>query len=192
MPILRKPKKKNEKDKKDDCSNANTRHIAREREQIMNPQVESVKSDFEQTTGRLLKNLAETPDEKLNWSPASSARTPLDLGFHCADIIGALHGSLAGLASMPQMTTEQIDQHCRAQEKTHGSKEDVIALIEKNSSAYVTWLEGLSDEKLAATWQSPFGEFPLAVGITFPVHHTAGHVAQLEYIQTIYGDRVWH
>ena len=32
----------------------------------------------------------------------------------------------------------------------------------------------------------------MAVGITFAAYHTHGHVAQMDYIQTIYGDQDWH
>ena len=32
----------------------------------------------------------------------------------------------------------------------------------------------------------------MSVGITFPAYHTHGHVAQMDYIQTIYGDQDWH
>ena len=158
----------------------------------MNPQIETAKAEFERTTGRLLKNLASTPDDKLDWSPASTARTPREIAFHCADIIAMIHGSLDGADTMPQLSTEQIDAYCREKEASHGTREDVVKLINENSTAFVAWLEGLSDEKLAGTWQSPFGDISVAVAITLPTYHTANHIAQLEYIQTIYGDRVWH
>ena len=40
----------------------------------------------------------------------------------------------------------------------------------------------------------PFGlePMPVAVVITFPTFHTRSHIPQIEYIQTIYGDRDWH
>ena len=33
---------------------------------------------------------------------------------------------------------------------------------------------------------------PMSAGVTFAAYHTHGHVAQMDYIQTIYGDQDWH
>jgi uncharacterized damage-inducible protein DinB len=158
----------------------------------MNPQIQSVKMDFDRTTGRLLTDLAATPDDKLNWSPSPTARTPLEVAFHCAEVISGIHGSVDGTNPMPSVTPAEMDAYCREQEMKPRSREDVVKMIEEKSSAYSAWLEGLSDEKLLETWQSPFGPIPMTVAISLPTFHTANHVAQLEYIQTIYGDRIWH
>ena len=158
----------------------------------MNTQIETVKGEFERTVGRLLKNLAETPEDKLHWSPSPTSRTPLEIGYHCADVIAALHGSMSGLDPMPPTNPAQMDAYCREQEKPQRSREEVVKLIQDNSAAYAAWLEGIPEGKLAEIWNSPFGDFPIGAAISFPVFHTAGHVAQLEYIQTIYGDRIWH
>jgi hypothetical protein len=158
----------------------------------MNAKVAPVKAEFEQTKGRLLKNLAVTPDDKLNWSPSPTARTPLEIAFHSAESIALLHSALSGQITMPPLTTEQMDSYSREKEKTAITRDEVVKLIEDSSASYIAWLETVDDDTLAGIWNTPFGEFPIAVGITFPTYHTASHVAQLEYIQTIYGDRIWH
>jgi len=104
----------------------------------VNPQIESAKSEFERICGRLLKNLATTPDDKLNWSPAPSARTPLEIAFHCAKSIALLHGCIDGRDTMPSLTSEQFDAHFREQERNLGSREDVVKMIHENSAAYIT------------------------------------------------------
>ena len=158
----------------------------------MNPQIESAKRDFEQTVGRLTKSLESTGDDKLNWSPSPTARTPLEIGFHAATVIAILHGSLDGTSPMTSMSTAEIDAWCRQEEAKHGSRDEVMAMIAANSAGFAAWLESLDDAKLNEVWHSPFGDIPYFVAISLPTYHTSGHVAQLEYIQTIYGDRVWH
>jgi hypothetical protein len=158
----------------------------------MNPQIEAAKSEFERTSGRLLSDLDATPDDKLTWSPSPSARTPLELVYHCAMVVGGIHGSLDGSNPMPHMTTEQIDTFLRENEVKHGSKDEVVKVFQDSSAAYVAWLETLTEEKLGDKWDSPFGEIPYTVAISLPTYHTANHIGQLEYIQTIYGDRIWH
>jgi hypothetical protein len=69
----------------------------------------------------------------------------------------------------------------------------VLGLLEQTSAAYLAWLDTLTPAQFAATLQLPFGPpVPMAVGITFPAHHLTGHVAQMDYIQTIFGDHDWH
>jgi hypothetical protein len=159
---------------------------------IVNPQVEAAKAEFQRTSGRLLKNLEATPDDKLTWSPSATSRTPLEIAFHCAEIISVLHHSIDGQNMMPSANPTEIDAYCRAQEKNTGSREDVVKKIQDTSASYIEWLDKLSDEKLGQTWNSPFGDIPIPVAITLPTYHMEGHIAQLEYVQTIYGDRVWH
>jgi len=158
----------------------------------MNPQIEAAKKNFEQTSSNLLKNLAAIPDEKVGWSPSPSSRTPLEIAFHCAGTVAAIQGSMDGENTIPKVTTEQFDKHFREQESKHLTRDEVVKMINENSAAYVAWLSELSEEKFAGTWSSPFGEIPIAVAITIPADHMSKHVSQIEYIQTIYGDRVWH
>ena len=157
----------------------------------MNNQTEPVKAEFQRAIGRLLTNLDGTPEDKLNWSPSPTARTPLEVAHHCGFVISALHGALSGTQAMPPLSTQEMDSYNREDEKTHGAKAEVVKGVEEKSAAFIAYLESLSEEDLTSTWHSPFGDFPVSLGITFPAFHTAGHIAQLEYIQTIWGDRVW-
>ena len=64
--------------------------------------------------------------------------------------------------------------------------------MEKNSKEFIEFLDGLSEEKLESTFETQMGSFPMMVAITFPADHLRSHAAQMEYIQTIYGDREMH
>jgi len=56
----------------------------------------------------------------------------------------------------------------------------------------LAFLDGIAPEKLETTVDMRFSSFPLAVAIMFNTYHILSHVAQIEYIQTIYGDHDWH
>lgn len=156
----------------------------------MNPQIAAAKAAFERASGRLLTVFGATPDDKLNWSPSPTARTPLQLAVHCGQGMGFIQRSLEG-AQAPSMTTEQFDASFREAESKYTTRDEAVNLIEQNSAAYIAWLEGLGDEQVSGIWHSPFGDVPMAMGIMVPTYHTANHTAQIEYIQTIYGDRTW-
>lgn len=157
----------------------------------MNQTVENTKAEFQATKARLLRTFDATPDDRLNWSPSESARTPVELVAHCVNSLNWLHTSFAG-DPKPKLTTAEFDAMHMANDKKFNSREQVVAFLESESAAYLSWLDALTEEQLASTWESPFGAVPMTLAITLPAKHADGHVSQLEYLQTIYGDRIWH
>lgn len=83
----------------------------------------------------------------------------------------------------------ELDAFCLAEEKGITTRQQALDLLEVNSNGYIAWLDGLSDEQISGTFHSPMGDFPMSVAITFLADHLRSHASQLEYIQTIYGDR---
>jgi hypothetical protein len=67
-------------------------------------------------------------------------------------------------------------------------------LLESNSATFMAILDELTPASLDSTLTLPFGlgAVPLPLALTFQSMHMNDHVGQLAYIQTIYGDRVWH
>ena len=67
-------------------------------------------------------------------------------------------------------------------------------LLDRNASAFLAWLDRVTPERLAAIVELPFGlgTAPAQSLMAAPASHTRFHAAQIEYIQTIYGDRDWH
>ncbi len=157
----------------------------------MSPAVAEASGKFERAKSRLLKLLEKTPEDRVNWSPAPTARTPVELVAHAGLSIHSIHNSLMG-ESMNFTSTDDFDAKAREFEKGYTSRDEVVEYFTGTCTAYETWLNGLTDDFLGTMWNSPFGEFPMAMSIQFPALHTEGHVAQLEYLQTTYGDRVWH
>ncbi len=85
-----------------------------------------------------------------------------------------------------------MDLASREKERGHTTRESAVALLESTSAEYVRWLESLSTEQANSTIESDFGSFPMAVAVTFVADDIRGHAAQLDYMQTIYGDMDWH
>jgi hypothetical protein len=86
----------------------------------------------------------------------------------------------------------ELDEFSRGKEKEVASAEAALDLLNANSDKYVSWMESLSDEFLEGTFNSPMGGFPMKDAITFLADHLRSHASQLEYIQTIIGDREMH
>ena len=154
--------------------------------------LDQTKAEFLRAKERLTHALATTPDDRINWSPSPTARTPIQLVAHCARSISGIQGMLTG-DPFPYAGIAEFDAALRTAEREFTTREQVLGLLEQTGAEYLAWLDTLTPEQFASTVQTPFGmTVPMAVGITFAAYHTLGHIAQMDYIQTIYGDQDWH
>jgi len=151
------------------------------------------KARFEQTKGIVVNALETTPDERINWSPSSTARTPIQLVAHVAWAVKSMLGNLTG-DTYPVPTTQEANQQQREWEKQFSTRDEVLKLLDQNSSEYLAWLEDLTQEQLDSQVEMPFGmgAVPMEFAISFMPLHVHVHAAQLDYVQTIYGDQDWH
>jgi replication fork clamp-binding protein CrfC len=149
------------------------------------------KAEFIRTKEQMAHALATTPDDKLAWSPSPTARSPLHQVTHAAMSTSNIQSMLSGkhLASSGPV---ELDAAARLADQQFTSRQQAIDILEQNSADYLAWLDTLTEEQLASKVDMFFGIVPMTVGITFPALHMSGHVAQMDYIQTIYGDQDWH
>ena len=155
--------------------------------------IEAARRSFFDEKERLARTLSRTPDDRLKWSPSPNSRTPLALVVHAAYAIGSVHRMLVGNPfSIP--TTAEADRSFREFERDFTTREQALDLLEENGTAYVEWLNALSSSRLDDMVTLPFGlgAAPLSAALSFVPDHTRWHCAQLEYVQTAYGDHDWH
>ena len=153
---------------------------------------EIAKAQLLHAKARIEHILSTTPDDRLHWSPASTARTPLQQVAHAARSVGAIGDLLEGHPEPG--TTAEADARFVAWEKQFQTREEVLTLLAANCARYCSLLDSFTSEQLAQNIQFPFGlgEGPRIACLGFAGMHTNDHAAQMEYIQTIYGDRDWH
>ncbi len=156
-----------------------------------NETVEAAKAEFVRAKDRISKALESTPDDKINWSPSPTARTPIHQVAHAAMSIQGMQGWLDG-QPFPFKDMAELDAFSRAEEAKYTTREQVTALLDEHSNAYIVWLDNLTPEKIGSTLDTAFGSFPMTHAITFVADHLRAHASQIDYIQTIYGDRDWH
>jgi hypothetical protein len=155
--------------------------------------IESTKGNFLHAKASLIKALETTPDDRLNWSPSPTARTPIEIAAHAAGGVKDIFETLDG-RTFAVGTPEEAELLFREWEAGFKSREQVVELLEKNADEFVRWLDELTPERLETMVTMPFGmgQVPLGLAITFITMHTRYHIAQIDYVQTIYGDRDWH
>lgn len=146
-----------------------------------------------QSKDRITHLLNETPDDRINWSPSPTSRTPVQIVAHSAHAVFNINEMLDGRPFQVK-TTPEAEVFFKEYESQFSSREQVLELLEKNCSNYINWLDNMTPEVFAGQCTGPFGmgDMPIAVSLNFPALHMMGHIAQIEYIQTILGDRDWH
>jgi len=155
--------------------------------------IDSARENFLQAKTRLIQLLETTADDKLNWSPSESARSPIRVAAHASQVVHDITEMLDGRTfAIP--TTEEAEVFFAEREKPFSTREEVFELLEKNSTEFLAWLDKLTPQSLEGSMTLPFGlgSIPMSQGITVQALHMNDHNGQLAYIQTIYGDRTWH
>lgn len=159
----------------------------------MKQAVETAKGQMQFAKQRLEKALSNVPDDRLNWSPSPTARSPLQVAAHAAYAVTNIQSQMSGTPYHYPKTGE-ADDHFREMEQGFTSREQVTEYLNECCDGYVAWLDALTPDRWAGEWQLPFGlgTMPVSMALDIPAMHMEGHTAQIEYIQTIYGDRDWH
>jgi hypothetical protein len=155
--------------------------------------IAQAKAEFDWARHGLIRAIETTPEDRLRWSPSETARSPLEVAAHAAIAVGSMLGNLKGdTFAIP--TTDEADLWFREEERQCETPSQVVELLERNSRDYFEWLDALSQEVLESDIALPFGmgRAPMPAAISFMPLHIHWHAAQIQYIQTIYGDRQTH
>ncbi len=153
--------------------------------------VTQAKAEFLRAKGRIVRALETTPDDKVNWAPSSTARTPIQLVAHAA-MGTTLVQDMLQARPFPNGSTAEYDAASRKCEKEYTTREQALGILEQTSGEYLAWLDSLSPTQLASTVETFFGSLEVASAITIPADHLRNHAAQIDYLQTIWNDTDWH
>ena len=124
-------------------------------------------------------NLGFIPNDKLNWKPAPTANSVLEVVNHLA---GSVYGVTAKISGDEQ----------GAQFTPATNAQDAKALLQKGADNYIAMLGKLTPQDMSRTVTLPFGEVPLTVAAGVPVVEMINHHGQITYIETLLGDTESH
>ena len=141
---------------------------------------------------RLSTTLSFVPDNKLNWSPSPTARTPLAIVAHCCVANRMFAKVLRGEPIAPMPTHEEVRTLSQKFEATIRERAEAVRQLEASSEEVVAALATMTAERLATSQNSPGGPLPMAVWVNLPSMHMGNHASQVDYLQTIWGDVTDH
>lgn len=149
---------------------------------------ESGKNELERT-------FAAVPDDKLSWTPAEGARTALDAFSQAAQSLDMT----VGLISSRGQGLENMDMRAMmgqmAAERAKWTRQDALTHMETGWSKFKAAVEPLTDDDLNTPITMPFGggtTAPMAFWILTAYRNLVSRFAQINYIQTLYGDSSPH
>jgi len=158
----------------------------------MNELINKAIADLDELDQRLQRNIGKMSDEQLAWSPSASSRSALHLVAHCANSLGFI-GHMFTTAPYPTPTTAEADRQFLELEAAVTTRDQALELWAGKLSEFKEMLRNLTEEQLNQIIKLPFdmGSIKLSQVVHVGGLHTREHLAQLEYLQTIYGDREW-
>ena len=143
----------------------------------MNPLKQIALADLEQELATTRRVLDRVPDEHLGWRPHAKSKTLGELAAHIANLAGLL---------IAVTQTEELDiSTARPPQESVGSREELLAVYDRNATALRAAVDGLGEVELARPWTFRFGErvvftAPKAGALrSFGLMHTAHHRGQL-------------
>lgn len=140
----------------------------------------------------LTRTFNAVPDDKLYWQPLDQGRCALDAFGEAAQtcaMITQLVQSKGETKPSREMFAKMAD------ERATWSKTDALDAMNTNSAALYTAIGALSDEDLAMPITMPMGggmTMPLGAWIMMAYRTFISRFAQINYIQTLYGDAESH
>lgn len=138
---------------------------------------------------RILTNtFTHVPDDKLQWKPLDNGRAALDLYSEATQACGAIARFI--LSDFEEKPSRELFQRLR-EECAGWTRETALATMEANATALVAAIESLTEEQLAAPITLAFGGGTTqTVGNWIMIAYRAclARFAQINYIQTLYGD----
>ena len=141
---------------------------------------------------RFLKTLSFVPDDKLTWSPSPTAKTTLRIAAHTAIMAGNF-AQLIRNGKFPPVDKAQLFAALKTAEEAITTREAAIELLRKNTDEVLAALDAATPELIVSTVETPFGfSAPMAFFMNIPGSHADSHAAQIDYLQTCWGDLDMH
>ncbi|RYG75295.1 hypothetical protein EON80_01140 [bacterium] len=140
----------------------------------------------------LVKTFKATPDNKLNWKPFENGRSILELFSEAANTCQMTQEFVASRAL--EMPSYEKYQELTAA-SAGWSREEALAAMETNYTALVKAFEPVTDVELSTPIPSAApDDLSEAFGVwgMMPYRTFVSRFAQINYIQTLYGDTDSH
>ncbi|HXH62412.1 MAG TPA: DinB family protein [Fimbriimonadaceae bacterium] len=145
--------------------------------------------ETKRATEAFFETARKVPADKLEWSPLDSGRTVLSQAQECAmSPTWATSIIAAGKFDWDEAKMEKV----KAEQESWKTLDDCEAACAKNAAQLIELIEGMPDGRLEETIEIPVGKDPkwrIVDLLHLQIWNLHYHTGQVNYIQTLYGDK---
>ncbi len=140
-----------------------------------------------------LKTFSFVPDDKLTWTPAPTAKSAIRIAAHTA-LYPALFAGMIRDRKLP--ASDNLAQWLaqrNAAEAAIKNRQEIEHIFRKGSDEVLAALDSLSPNEIGSSLDSGLGwSMPMTTLMNLPGMHAFSHAAQIDYLQTCWGDQEVH
>ncbi|MBC8063753.1 MAG: SRPBCC domain-containing protein [Chlorobia bacterium] len=143
-------------------------------------EIRQAKNLAELALQRLARTFSYVPDDKLNWTPSETSKTPLRVLVHAALSNDYFAAVLRG-DELPYQSAEEVVAMIKVKENEIQTRDQALGLLETTTRQTLEAFDKLDPARLTIDPKVAF--ILLLVG-----RHADGHASQIDYLQTTWGD----
>ncbi len=133
--------------------------------------------------GQLAATTKAMPSERLTWVPLDNGRCVLEQLADC------IHGNWRVARIIPTRSFENLPDS----PAWEGVDLDImLRVLWDSTEQYAEVVMAVRDEELGEEFAAPWGKIVVSDGLFHPYWNMVYHEGQINYIQTLYGDREMH
>ncbi len=130
------------------------------------------------------------PDDKLDYAPSPTTKTPLQIAAHTA-MSNFVFASIIR-REPPTKPFAEIQAEMAQKEAALTTRAQVLETLARSVQAVNDALDAITDETVGIDVPTPVFTAPMSFWMDLPSRHMDNHAAQIDYIQTVWGDMDWH
>ena len=137
-----------------------------------------------------LRNFSYIPDDRLNWTPTPSAKSPLRVAAHTA-LYASRFAKMIRDRQLPQPENlEEWLAQRNAEEVAVATREEMIQIFHAGTQEVLEVLDSLTEADVEMNLESGQGwSIPMRQLMVMPGWHATLHTGQIDYLQTCWDDQ---
>jgi hypothetical protein len=137
----------------------------------------------------LERAFAAMPDDKQGWRPLDQGRSAVHQIAECA-VINAWGARVFSELAMPTLDTDLYQNECASLD----SAEKALAALRSSTDSLAAAIESVPDDALGIQVHFPWDKNPCSIAdaMLMAYWNMTYHIGQINYIQTLYGDKQMH
>lgn len=138
-----------------------------------------------------LRTFSHVPDDKLDWAPTPTAKSAMQIAAHTAVHAGSFAKMIRARRLPSEDEIPDFLEQISAGEKALIGRAEVESLFRNNTEEVVAALDTVTPEAIELTlYVSPLDlHLPMTFLMNLPGRHALAHTAQIDYLQTCWGDQ---